>query len=79
MGMQAKIAIGPRDGDYLKLENQWGRIAITRENNGNGMPEFVLTGDLKDYRDHRRVFTTVTGALEYAMQSLAQLQLGAFR
>lgn len=68
--------MGSNDGDYIKLENQWARVTITREHNGNGMPEFVLTGDLQHFRDHRRMFTTMRGAMAYAMESLAMYQRG---
>lgn len=72
-------AIGHVDGDHLTLENQWAKVAITREDHDNGFVEFVVTGDCKDFRKPRMIFATVGKAMVYAMESLAEYAAGAMR
>lgn len=67
--MKTASAIGPREGDYLKLENQWARVAITRDED-----YYVVAGDAV-----RKAFKTADAALAYAVASLAEYQEGAFR
>jgi hypothetical protein len=71
-----QLAIGPRDGDYLKLENQWARVAITLDR-AAGQPDcYIVTGDILEFRNTRKEFRTVCEAIHYAMRSLALFQEG---
>lgn len=65
-------AIGSRDGDYLIIKNLFARLIITREAEN----EYVVVGDMLDFRDTSKTFRTMGTAVHYCMQSLAAYQEG---
>jgi hypothetical protein len=72
-------AIGPVQGDFLELTNKWARIVITREDESAShpaLPLYAVTGDIADSGTRVVMFTTMSGAVGYAMESLALFQEG---
>lgn len=97
MGKQGKAtlvaAMGRHEGDFLKLENKWAKVFITREvrdievapRMGN-VPAvaqerlvFVVSGHLAGVRAAEQVFHTGPAAMRYAMFCLAEYEKGAIR
>lgn len=75
-----QAAIGPKDGDYIELANQWARVVITVWADDSDRPAsptlYVVTGDTLDFRLSRVEFCTMGAAITYAMRSLAVYQEG---
>jgi hypothetical protein len=73
-----QMAIGPRDGDYLKLENQWARITIEVDSDccSHTGTSYVVTGDLIATRKRFEAFPTMGAAITYAMKCLALHEAG---
>ena len=66
-----------RDGDYLKLANQWANLTITlevdHEGDGaeeRGMPRFTVDGDVMPQAKKAPVFDTMAEAVGYAFVCL---------
>lgn len=77
MNMQLAQSIGPQDGDYLDLTNQWARVSITRMVLDEGKrPVYVVRGDLADPLAATKRCTTIESAVAYAFESLALYQSG---
>lgn len=75
-------AMGKRDGDYIKLHNQWAKVVISREHKGEKLNEgidWIVSGDLKDPRANEKYCKTLAEATAYALESLAEYERGAYR
>ncbi len=70
-------ACGPRNGDYLKLENQWARVTITLDTTdiGGTAQPYIVSGDIA-VRFRCVTFRTWREALDYAFRCLARYQEG---
>lgn len=73
-GKAIRGAMGRQDGDYIKLENQWGKVIIAWEDG-----KYVVAGDLVDLRVNEKTFATETEAMAYALRSLKSVEQGALR
>lgn len=67
-------AIGPAEGDYLELANQWAKVALTHAEGS-----WTVTGDIADLRRKDRTFSSLSEAMAYALYSLGEFQKGAVR
>lgn len=78
--MKTSTAIGAalRNGDYLRLENQWARVCITWVRDyPEDKPVYMVDGDTTNGR--RVDIPTAREALDYALACLAQYAEGAHR
>lgn len=62
-----KDAMGPKDGDYLRLENRWAIIYITRQ----GSRGYELSGNIAT-----EYFSSLSEAITRAVDELGAFQLG---
>lgn len=65
-------AIGPRDGDFIVMENAFARVTVRREvDEGSGASIFVTGGDCDELG-----YPSINHAISAAVLSLAEYQAG---
>ena len=72
--MSAADAAGPRDGDFIRLENAWAHVVITRAT--GAPPNWIVTGDIQADDGFEQGFVELSDAITYAWRCLAEFQQG---
>jgi hypothetical protein len=62
-----KDAMGRCDGDHLVLKNKWAEVTVTFDKGYDSAAPYTVEGDCE-----RRYFTSLNGALGYALDELAK-------
>lgn len=73
MSARWKNAIGPRDADFVVIENQWARVYVANVENEAGRMVYTVSGEPECSRQD---FQSITSAIAEAVRVLALYQDG---